>query len=311
MRQNTRALVETGFLTTIIIMLVLLGVTIPFLGFLGTVIAPATLAVIGVRWGSRYSLASSTVALLLLSIFLGPLAAVTAIVSFSLMGVCIGEAYREGWSAWKHMAISTVAFLAGMALVFYAHTYILMLSPVEIVQKIHDGFQSSVAMWQNTLDPAGTDNALAQFETQWSIITRSIVGLFIGSGAMFVFMISRVCEMLFRRLNITVKPLPELAMWRTGIWAPYLFGLGLFVAYLGPAYGYDWIGSIGMNVELVGFYFCIIHGIGALWSLYNAKAVRTLWRVVLTVFLLVTMPLSVAIFGIIDMFYDLRHRYVK
>lgn len=56
MRQsNTRAMVETGFLTAIIVVLTIIGSNVPMLGFLATIVGPATLAVVGVRWGSKYS----------------------------------------------------------------------------------------------------------------------------------------------------------------------------------------------------------------------------------------------------------------
>lgn len=53
MRQsNTRAMVETGFLTAIIVVLTIIGSNVPMLGFLATIVGPATLAVVGVRWGA-------------------------------------------------------------------------------------------------------------------------------------------------------------------------------------------------------------------------------------------------------------------
>ena len=69
---NTRAMVETGFVSTIVAMLTIIGAVIPFSAFLATMVAPAGISIIGIRWGSRYSCTSSIVAFMLVSLFLGP-----------------------------------------------------------------------------------------------------------------------------------------------------------------------------------------------------------------------------------------------
>ena len=50
---NTRAMVETAFVSTIVVMLTIVGSTVPFLSLLATLVAPSGIALIGIRWGIR------------------------------------------------------------------------------------------------------------------------------------------------------------------------------------------------------------------------------------------------------------------
>ena len=50
---NTRAMVETAFVSAIVVMLTIVGSTVPILSLLATLVAPAGIALIGIRWGSR------------------------------------------------------------------------------------------------------------------------------------------------------------------------------------------------------------------------------------------------------------------
>lgn len=46
---DTRAVVETGFLTALIMVFTFVGVTVPFMGFLASILMPAVLVVLGAR----------------------------------------------------------------------------------------------------------------------------------------------------------------------------------------------------------------------------------------------------------------------
>ena len=91
---NTRAMVETAFVSTIVVMLTIVGSTVPFLSLLATLVAPSGIALIGIRWGSKYSCAASIVAFVLDSLLVGPLMAMATILAYSLPSIFLGEAFR-------------------------------------------------------------------------------------------------------------------------------------------------------------------------------------------------------------------------
>ena len=108
-KTNTRAMVETAFVSTIVVMLTIVGSTVPFLSLLATLVAPSGIALIGIRWGSRYSCAASVVAFVLVSLLVGPLMAMATILAYSLPSIFLGEAFRANWSFGKLIVIPAIA----------------------------------------------------------------------------------------------------------------------------------------------------------------------------------------------------------
>ena len=106
---NTRAMVETAFVSTIVVMLTIVGSTVPFLSLLATLVAPSGIALIGIRWGSKYSCAASVVAFVLVSLLVGPLMAMATILAYSLPSIFLGEAFRANWSFGKLIVIPAIA----------------------------------------------------------------------------------------------------------------------------------------------------------------------------------------------------------
>ena len=48
---NTRAMVETAFLAAIVVVLTVIGASLPVLSLLATIVAPAAIATVGIRSG--------------------------------------------------------------------------------------------------------------------------------------------------------------------------------------------------------------------------------------------------------------------
>ena len=69
---DTRAVVETGFLTALIMVFTFVGVTVPFMGFLASILMPAVLVVLGARHGVRWSILATVTMGLVMSVVLSP-----------------------------------------------------------------------------------------------------------------------------------------------------------------------------------------------------------------------------------------------
>ena len=91
---NTRAMVETAFLAAIVVVLTVIGASLPVLSLLATIVAPAAIATVGIRWGVRYSCSAAVVAFVIVSILLGPLTAVGTILMYAVPSIFIGLGFR-------------------------------------------------------------------------------------------------------------------------------------------------------------------------------------------------------------------------
>ena len=50
---NTRAMVETAFLAAIVVVLTVIGANLPVLSLLATIVAPAAIATVGIRYNLK------------------------------------------------------------------------------------------------------------------------------------------------------------------------------------------------------------------------------------------------------------------
>lgn len=69
------------------------------------------------------------------------------------------------------------------------------------------------------------------------------------------------------------------------------------------------ITTIGMNLGLFGAFVCGLNGIACLLGILNAYKISRFIKILILGFLYVMTPIGLIIFGIMDMFMDLRSRY--
>ena len=95
---STRSVVESGILTALMIVFAMIGLSVPMLGFFGSILVPMTIAVVGVRHGFRWSILSVVSAVIAIAFLLGPLTALIEGGVFGVIGILIGYGLRKQWS---------------------------------------------------------------------------------------------------------------------------------------------------------------------------------------------------------------------
>ena len=104
---NTRAVVETGFISALVMVFVFLGSSFPLMGPLATVLMPATLLVLGLRRGVRWSVLSLVTVLFMTAVLISPWA-VLVIAVFGCIGILPVVGYERGWSTGKRLIIPAI-----------------------------------------------------------------------------------------------------------------------------------------------------------------------------------------------------------
>lgn len=314
MRQtNTRAMIETGFLTAIIIVLTIIGTNVPFLGFLASVVVPATLAVIGVRWGSKYSCSAATGAFFLLSFIHGPILAMIEAVTFSLMGICIGEGYRAKWSPVKQIIVPATAFVLSVILVFGASNLFMNIDYMAIYNSINSEFEKSMmsAYAEQSLDVAQQETLAANLATSLAFVKYAFVSMVFLASTVVTFITSKLAATILRRVGIPVIDLPSLSTWHMPKWAFYLLVAGLITQYWATAQQLEWALWLAPNLIVIGALLCGVNGVACLWNIFETYGLKTIWRSIITVILFMMMAQTLVIFGVFDMFLDMRGKFVR
>ena len=312
MRQsNTRAMVETGFLTAIIVVLTIIGSNVPMLGFLATIVGPATLAVVGVRWGSKYSCSAAVGTFFLLSFIYGPLMALLETVTFSLMGICIGEGYRAQWNGVKKILIPASAFVVAAILVFFISYVVMNVDYMSLYTQFETEFNTSLreTYSQQDMDAAQQLAIQQQVESSLTFMKYAFATMVFFSASVITFMTSKLAAIILRRVGMSVEELPPCGKWQMPKWAPFLLAIGIILNYWANVKGIEIAMWIGPNLVLAGAVLCAIQGVACVWSIFESYRVGKSWRTIVLAVLLLMFPQTIVVLGIIDSIFDLRRHF--
>ena len=277
-KTNTRAMVETAFVSTIVVMLTIVGSTVPFLSLLATLVAPSGIALIGIRWGSRYSCAASVVAFVLVSLLVGPLMAMATILAYSLPSIFLGEAFRANWSFGKLIVIPAIALVKQQPMT-----------------------QEQMDAYINRLDFA------------FQQVKRMLLAYWFAANAIVIYILAKLVSYIGRRTNSVMRILPTMDTWRMPLWWAGVLAVGIILAYAGPYLGYteSILADVGLNLALFGAMICGLNGITCLLSIMKSYNLAGIFKFAIIAFLYIMSPLALVIYGVFDMFLDMRARFEK
>jgi len=118
---QSKIIIESVLFAMITVMLVVLGLFLPFLG----IIAPVPLIILAVRRESKFSIIASILAAFILFIFIDPLISLVFILTIGFVGVVMGAAFEEGFSSRIIIVIGIITSFISILLILATLTYIL------------------------------------------------------------------------------------------------------------------------------------------------------------------------------------------
>lgn len=312
---NTRAMVETGFVSAIVVMLTLVGSTVPILSLLATLVAPAGIALIGIRWGSRYSCTASVVAFVLVSLLVGPLMAMATILTYSLPSIFLGEAFRANWSFGKLIVIPAIALTLTSFMGILISAGLTSFDLSQINHMIDVDLKNAIieSVKQQPMTQEQMDAYINRIDFAIQQAKRMILVYWFGANTVVVYILAKLVTYIGRRTNSVMRILPTMDTWRMPIWGAGVLAVGIILAYGGQYLGYTEgiISDIGLNLALFGAMVCGLNGITCLLSIMKSYNLAGIFKVAIIGFLYVMSPMALVIYGVLDMFLDMRARFQK
>ncbi|MBS6333393.1 MAG: DUF2232 domain-containing protein [Veillonella sp.] len=122
-KTNTRAMVETAFVSAIGVILSAISVYIPAFAFLSFFVTPAAIGIIGTKWGRKYSISAAIVTTFLAVILFGPWNGIP-VGLFAAVGVGVGEGNRLSLGTIKRLLLPSIAMFVAVLVTFIAQAYI-------------------------------------------------------------------------------------------------------------------------------------------------------------------------------------------
>lgn len=312
---NTRAMVETAFVSAIVVMLTIVGSTVPILSLLATLVAPAGIAIIGIRWGSRYSCAASVVAFVLVSLLVGPLMAMATILAYSLPSIFLGEAFRANWSFGKLIVIPAIALTLTSLIGILVSAGLTSFDLSQINHMIDVDLKNAIieSVKQQPMTQEQMNEYINRLDFAFAQAKRMLLAYWFAANVIVTYISAKLVCYIGRRTNSVMRTLPTMDTWRMPIWGAGVLAVGIILAYGGQYLGYanGILSDIGLNIALFGGMICGLNGITCLLSIMKSYNLAGIFKFAIIGFLYVMSPMALVIYGILDMFLDMRVRFQK
>ena len=116
MFRKTSAMVESGILAAIAIVMALISMYVPVAGVFVNFVWPLPIIICGMRHGMKWSLMSLAVAGIIVAIIISPLQAFFLVAIFGLMGIVLGECMRRRMPPMRLMFFGSIGAVVALIL---------------------------------------------------------------------------------------------------------------------------------------------------------------------------------------------------
>ena len=316
-KTNTRAMVETAFVSAIGVMLGAISVYVPGFAFLAFLVTPAAIGIIGTKWGRKYSISAAVITTFLSVVLFGPWNGL-AVGLFATVGVGVGEGNRLSLGTIKRLLLPSIAMFVAVLVTFIAQAYIsgIDLSMIDTQMTEQARTLAEQALQTN---PNMTQEQADLFLERMNKLTASLKDMFFVAVAIaavvYSYVTIQISIWLGKRLHISIPRFLPIEEWKMPIWSAGLYALGIIGLYGVPHINMEsswitsWITTISNNLILLASSMCSIHGFAALADLMSSYRISNKLKWILLGVYAFFFGQALAIFGVIDMFLDLRTRY--
>lgn len=308
---STRSVVESGILTALMIVFAMIGLSVPMLGFFGSILVPMTIAVVGVRHGFRWSILSVVSAVIAIAFLLGPLTALIEGGVFGVIGILIGYGLRKQWSVSRLLIFPAIVLMLAVVVQFWASAWVMNLDPAQMWTSLGEQLEETMRdMYVNQgLSEEQIGVAMDSLQDQLSIMKKVLVAGLFCSGIAISYIINYLTRLVLGRIGTYEIPeIPTIQGWRVPDWALHIFLVGL-ISYFVKQY-VPFLEYIGYNLMYLGGIMLFIRGISCIWRISKSYTSSRLVRwIVLVIF--IAMSQSAAIFGALDVLLHLEDRWKR
>ena len=310
---NTKKLTNSALLVSLLVIFALLG-SLPFFSLISLSVGPIIVALIFHRAGKFYTGLSFVVTMVLLTILMNPIYALTMTVLTFTIGAGLIYMIAKNHSALVNFVVLTLAIVVGYLIMTYVEiTLISQVSLMEIFSTLVEQFKLSMAETAKIIEQAGgsqsTNPAIIMFQnltvTSFLNILPTIVTVYAIITAIIIY---KVAYIIFKRVNIEIKPLPVLSEIKTNmilvLVTLVIAMVGVILVYFGVTQA-EGIMLLGYNLFiLVG----VVGGVSLLsYFLKNKLKYPTIFRIVILILVMASSLISIVmIAGVIDSAFDFR-----
>ena len=306
-------LTESGLLTALSVVLALMALYLPFIGFLLVLFWPLPLIVLVVRHGLRWGVMATAVAGVLVGLLVEPLLSLRLVIAFAPAGLLLGWAFAQGWPGVRSFMLTLLAAIAGQLAAVGLLLLVTDVNPLAMqVDLLQSSFDSTLQVYEGLgMNEADLAQARSDIEQGLKMLNYLFPLVFILMGLLYAAAAYISGSKVLRRLGHRVPQFPAVHEWRLPQGFLYLFGFALVGLYWGGTRQIMWLYQISLNANALAIIAGLVQGIVLVHCLFRHFKVKLFLRIVFYVFILMNPFLAqvTAMTGLIDMLFDYRQRF--
>jgi len=312
---RTRALVEGALMACLTAVLALIGIYIPFLGVLTSLVFTIPIIIVTIRHGVITGILSILTAGLLVFTLYEPLRGFLLILQYGALSIFYGYAFAKGRSPAVTLSVGTVIGAVSLLLTFYLGYVVTGTNDLAMFAQMKESIEPSIEMLRQFgyfNNPGVSEEGLRQLIN--ATIDNALIlipAVFVVYG-MFVALINYILsQRVLRKMGLPVQPLPPFINWRLPWWIIYGFVLGYGLNLVGKLQGNVLLTHIGVNiVSIYGIVFLIL-GLSLALFFQEKYLPGKMYRMLIFILLFLFYPLMswlLMLGGIIDLLFNFRRR---
>lgn len=311
---NLRSMIETALLSAIAAVIILLT-NIPFLAFM-FIVGAVPLTVLTARRGLYAGIAGVVITGAVLSMFSGPVLAVTEVGMFCVPGIAAGYMIHKQKTSAKTIFISALFFTLGMSLTIYMG---FALSGINLSEMIIQGFQQVSDMMQQRgselkLSQEDINIQMDMIKVMKDFVLKTMPAMFISAGMLMSVLNFFISRPILKRTGTDVVKMSKFRDFKLP--SSILPGILLIVVMTFAADYFKYVDSdiIFINLVVIFSYVFAFQGASTLAFLTTERGGNVEKRAVLVVFATILFVMFfglqvLSLLGLMDTAIDIRKFY--
>ena len=310
---NIKPIVEGGLVTAIAVILGLVSTYLPVIGAIVDFFWALPFTILTVRLGVKKAAYSLAAAIILLSLFIGPILTVRLALSFGLSGLALGFAVERKFNAVKTFMLTLMVSFAAQIIAVMLLLFVMDINVIDTqIDIVKESFEETFALYETMgMDQEQIDQAKSQVEPAIKLLgflmpTLLLLMALINTVACFF-----TAKWILPKLGLSIPNFPPFAEWRFPVAFLYLMILALLGLYWGGTRNFTLLYTVSINANILALFVGFIQGLSILSFAADRYNVSKLIRRLVFIILILNFMLFqiVAFTGLFDMFFDYRRRF--
>lgn len=309
---ETRSLIEGALFAVLTLLIIAIGLYIPMLFFITSMLIPVPTIVMVCRHGFKKALMSLIVAFtLLFMLYADPIIISMLFIQFGPIGLLLGLLFKNQVSAGKTVIAGTITAALITVVVLLLTSTITGINLLSIENQLNDAFEESIKLYQDAgliKDEATLNEMKQNMETTSRTVALLLPGTLVLSAMFSTLITYFLARAVLIRLKYSVTAVPAFSEWMFPWYTLWGIVIGLALMLFGDRFAYDVIAAIGKNILYVFGMCFLVLGISVAAYYYKRLPIHNVIKIILVVVLILWpfTPLLLLIVGIMDPLVDLR-----